>query len=264
MHRPRARLRARRVRRQRPVPDEHRVQARLPGVAAARRSPPPARCRGRARWLPRRLWPVWAGFTAILLLLGAVYPYAGTYARKAGFAASPTLDGLALAPRELARRPGRDRLAARERARLGGRARGGGGGLLGVRPRADLDVHRPPDRARLGRTRGPVGPRAGRPRAGRQDALHDAPTSTRRAALIDRYSVELRRRRPDRAHRRTATPGWRSGTSSATRCSTATAPPSGSCRLALLRTATPACRRWGSTTSRSVSQRHHEPGLILP
>src|SRR4051794_17987077 len=45
-------------------------------------------------WLPRRLWPVWAGFTAILLLLGAVYPYAGTYARKAGFVASPSLDGL--------------------------------------------------------------------------------------------------------------------------------------------------------------------------
>jgi uncharacterized membrane protein len=45
-------------------------------------------------WLPRRGWAVWAGFTAILLLLGAVYPYAGTYARKAGFAASPSLDGL--------------------------------------------------------------------------------------------------------------------------------------------------------------------------
>jgi YYY domain-containing protein len=45
-------------------------------------------------WLPRRAWPLWAGFTAILLLLGAVYPYAGTYARKGGFAASPSLAGL--------------------------------------------------------------------------------------------------------------------------------------------------------------------------
>jgi YYY domain-containing protein len=45
-------------------------------------------------WLPRRAWPLWAGITAVLLLLGAVYPYAGTYARKAGFANSPTLDGL--------------------------------------------------------------------------------------------------------------------------------------------------------------------------
>jgi YYY domain-containing protein len=46
-------------------------------------------------WLPRRAWPVWATGTAVLLLLGAVYPYAGTYARKGGFNRSPTLDGLA-------------------------------------------------------------------------------------------------------------------------------------------------------------------------
>jgi uncharacterized membrane protein len=45
-------------------------------------------------WLPRRGWPVWAAVTAGLLLLGAVYPYAGTYARKNGFSRSPTLDGL--------------------------------------------------------------------------------------------------------------------------------------------------------------------------
>jgi YYY domain-containing protein len=46
-------------------------------------------------WLPRRAWPVWAAVTAVLLLLGAVYPYAGTYARKSGFSRAPTLDGLA-------------------------------------------------------------------------------------------------------------------------------------------------------------------------
>jgi YYY domain-containing protein len=45
-------------------------------------------------WLPRRAWAPWAALTAVLLLLGAVYPYAGTYARKGGFARSPTLDGL--------------------------------------------------------------------------------------------------------------------------------------------------------------------------
>ena len=45
-------------------------------------------------WLPRRLWPAWAALTAVALLLGAVYPYAGTYARKGGFARSPSLDGL--------------------------------------------------------------------------------------------------------------------------------------------------------------------------
>jgi uncharacterized membrane protein len=37
---------------------------------------------------------VWATLTVVLLLLGAVYPYAGTYARKDAFARSPTLDGL--------------------------------------------------------------------------------------------------------------------------------------------------------------------------
>ena len=45
-------------------------------------------------WLPRRAWAVWAAGAAVLLLLGAVYPYAGTYARKAGFGRSPSLDGL--------------------------------------------------------------------------------------------------------------------------------------------------------------------------
>jgi uncharacterized membrane protein len=38
---------------------------------------------------------VWAAGTAVLLLLGAIYPYAGTYARKQAFARSPSLDGLA-------------------------------------------------------------------------------------------------------------------------------------------------------------------------
>ena len=45
--------------------------------------------------LPRRAWPVWAATAALLLLLGLVYPYAGTYARKGGFSHSPSLDGLA-------------------------------------------------------------------------------------------------------------------------------------------------------------------------
>ncbi len=46
-------------------------------------------------WLPRRAWPLWAALTAILLLFAAIYPYAGTYARKGGFATSPSLEGLA-------------------------------------------------------------------------------------------------------------------------------------------------------------------------
>jgi uncharacterized membrane protein len=45
-------------------------------------------------WLGGRAWAPWAAVTAVALLLGAVYPYAGTYARKGGFNRSPTLDGL--------------------------------------------------------------------------------------------------------------------------------------------------------------------------
>jgi YYY domain-containing protein len=47
-----------------------------------------------AAWLPRRAWPVWALGTVVGLLLAAVYPYAGTYARKDAFRDGPTLDGL--------------------------------------------------------------------------------------------------------------------------------------------------------------------------
>jgi YYY domain-containing protein len=48
-----------------------------------------------AAWLPRRAWPVWAALTAFAILLGLVYPWAGTYARKDGFRRAPSLDGLA-------------------------------------------------------------------------------------------------------------------------------------------------------------------------
>ena len=68
-------------------------------------------------WLPRRAWPVWAAGAAVLLLLGAVYPYAGTYARKDGFAPLADARRPRLAARARARRPGRDRLAARQHAR---------------------------------------------------------------------------------------------------------------------------------------------------
>src|SRR4051794_8513761 len=47
-----------------------------------------------AVWLPRRAWTPWAAACAILLLLGLVYPYAGSYARTGGFANPPSLDGL--------------------------------------------------------------------------------------------------------------------------------------------------------------------------
>jgi YYY domain-containing protein len=47
-----------------------------------------------AGWLPRRAWPAWATLTAVALLLGLVYPYAGSYARTDGFRRAPSLDGL--------------------------------------------------------------------------------------------------------------------------------------------------------------------------
>jgi YYY domain-containing protein len=46
------------------------------------------------RWLPRRAWAGWAAVMAVLVLLGLVYTYAGSWARRDGFSKSPTLDGL--------------------------------------------------------------------------------------------------------------------------------------------------------------------------
>jgi YYY domain-containing protein len=60
----------------------------LLGVAAACALP------WASAWLPRRAWRAWAAVAAVILLLGAVYPYAGTWARKDGFSRTPTLDGL--------------------------------------------------------------------------------------------------------------------------------------------------------------------------
>jgi YYY domain-containing protein len=47
-----------------------------------------------AVWLSRRAWTGWAAVAAVLLLLGLVYPYAGSYARTGGFANTPSLNGL--------------------------------------------------------------------------------------------------------------------------------------------------------------------------
>jgi len=61
----------------------------LPQVTRQRRQPAPV-----ANAVTFAMF-VTAALTAALLLLGAVYPYAGTYARKDGFTGSPSLDGLA-------------------------------------------------------------------------------------------------------------------------------------------------------------------------
>ena len=103
------------------------------------------------RWLPRRAWAVWAAIGAVLLLLGLVFPYAGNWARRDGFSRSPTLDGLgwlrASAPGDV----GAIEWLRAQRARRRRAARGRRPGLLGLRPRAHVHLHRPPDGDRLGR-----------------------------------------------------------------------------------------------------------------
>ena len=99
-------------------------------------------------WLGRRarLVPLAWGLPLLAVLaLVAVYPVAGTYARKDGFSDSPRLGGLRWLEVVGARRPGGDRVAARPRAERLGRARGGRRRLLRLRPRADLDLHRAAD-----------------------------------------------------------------------------------------------------------------------
>ena len=104
--------------------------------------------------------------------------------------ARPTLDGLGWL-RD--RAPGdveRDRLAQRPRAGGRRRARGRRRRLLRLRPRADLDVHRPADRARLARPRAAVGPRRRRPRArGRRAGCTAVRRRRRRCRCCARYDV---------------------------------------------------------------------------
>ena len=112
----------------------------------------------RRDWLPRRARPArrrrWR--SPRCSLGAAVYPVAGTYASREGFARSPTLDGLGWlrdrAPGDVAAIAWLD-----DHAPAGvRRARGGGGGLLRLRPRAHLDVHRAARGARLAGPRAPV------------------------------------------------------------------------------------------------------------
>ena len=83
---------------------------------------------------------------------------APTRARTASTRA-PTLDGLGWLRDRAPGDVGAIAWLERPRAGRRRRARGGGRGLLGLRPRAHLDVHRAADGARLARPRAPVGPR---------------------------------------------------------------------------------------------------------
>jgi YYY domain-containing protein len=45
------------------------------------------------QWIHPRLYPLWLAGAGVLVTVAAIYPVAGTYAREASFAASPTLSG---------------------------------------------------------------------------------------------------------------------------------------------------------------------------
>ena len=228
---PGGRLRQGLLRRQRPLPHEHGLQARLPGLAAARDRglgddhlelgvARPARALGAVRVGRCRWWPASRSSPSIR------WP-APTRARTASrrrrtSAGWRWLDGGG------ARRPARDRVAARPRAARLGRARVRRRRLLRLRPRADLDLHGAADRDGLDRPRAAVGARP------RQRAAPTSTSSTRRptwrwrarcsSATTSATSWSGRSSAPT-----TATPGWRSGTSSAAASSTATGRRCGSC-----------------------------------
>src|SRR6185312_3884304 len=95
-------------------------------------------------WLGARTRRVWQVGLGCLALLALAYPVVATYSRSVGFDRSPTLDGMAW-------------LEKSAPTDAGDGPRGGWAGLRSRRHRAGLDVHRAPDRARLGRARGAVG-----------------------------------------------------------------------------------------------------------
>ena len=152
-------------------------------------------------WLGRRgriVQLAWGLPLLALLALAAVYPVAGTYARKDGFSDSPRLGGLRWLEVSAPGDPGAIEWLQRERAERLGRARGGRRRLLRVRPRADLDLHRAPDAHGLARPRAAVGPRPGRPAPRGAGALPgDRRGGGARAARPLRRP--LRGRRPARA-----------------------------------------------------------------
>ena len=172
------------------------------------------------------------------LLLGLVVSRTRATTRASdGFSRRADARRAGLAARERPRRRRGDRLAARERARGRGPARGRRPRLLGLRPRADLDLHRPPGRDRLGRPRGAVGARPGRPRADDVRAPTRRPRTAEAARRCSPSTASLRGRRPDRAHRLRRRRDRQVGHASAAGSSTATARRSGTgCRQTARRT----------------------------
>ena len=194
-----------------------------------------ARCRGPGRWLPARaLWPaLGAGRRGPARCSALVYPYAGTYARKGGFSTSPYARRAALAAGRAPGDPGAIDWLRDQRAGDAGRARGGRRRLLGLRPRADLDLHRPADRDGLGRPRAPVGARPGGRARRTSRRIYTTHRPRRGAPLLDRYGVRYVVVGP--LERTTyGDAGVAKWDQLGRGCTTATAPRSGSCTRRLL------------------------------
>ncbi len=154
-----------------------------------------------------------------------------------------------LAARPRARRSRGDRVAQRRGRRRRGRARVGRRRLLGVRARADVDVHRAADRARLAGPRAAVGPQRRHAARGRRGDVRVADDG-RRGGAAAALRRPLRGRRPARADRVRRRGDRQVGLARAARvrgrrddavAARAVVTPPGA------RTATPTARRSGST-----------------
>ena len=183
------------------VPHEHRLQDGLPGLPAAGGSPAACALPWAGRWLPRRAWAGWATVTTVLVLLGLVYPYAGNYARREGFSRSPTLDGLGWL-RESA--PGDVEAIAWLRDNAPDDAvvlEAVGPDYSGFGHARMSTFTGRADGARMGRPRGPVDARPGHAARPTCKTMYTTTDPATVRPLLDRYGVELRRRRADRARR---------------------------------------------------------------
>ena len=189
-------------------------------LAAARRSPPRCALPWAGAWLPRRRrGRPGRRSPRSLLLLGARLPVRG-HATRATAASrnAPTLDGLGWL-RERAHPATRARSTGCARTRPATRScsRRVGDDYSAFGHGAHLDVHRPPDRDRLGRPRAAVGARPGHARGAtsRRSTRRPTPPTARRADRPLRHRATSSSARSSAPT--TATPGSRSGTSSAAR-----------------------------------------------
>ena len=166
----------------------------------------------------RALWPPWAAVAAVLLLLGARLPLRGQLRphrrlRQRADAGRPEVAAVDARPATRARSTGCATNAPGDAVVL----EAFGDDYSRVRPRPHLDLHRPPDRDRLGGPRAAVAARPRHARSADVQTLYTTTDDAPRGALIDRYGIRYVVVGPIE-QTPTATPGSRSGTSSAAAC----------------------------------------------